>query len=136
MLCTACGATRSQTLFHLDGKGTLIIGHYTLPPVYRHLDLRWNYVCSGPGPGQGFGERIDAFRGGDPATHSGSRSVLSAASVTPGSAGQASASGQSRLAIHRADYIVVSAGAPMGRTTFFDLHTRCRFQITATGERG
>jgi hypothetical protein len=133
LLCTACGGSGSQALFDLQGKGTLIVGHYSFPPVYRHLDLRWNDVCSGPGSGQGFGIRIDGYRG-DPATYP-VRSVFSAASVLPGSVGKASASGQSRITIHRAGYVVVSASAPMGGTTYYDLNTRCRLQITATGER-
>jgi hypothetical protein len=133
---TACSTSGSPALFHLGGKGTLIIGHYSIVPRYRYLALHWHYSCSGPSRRLGFGVRVNAFRGGDPAKNSTARSVLSDIFVVPGSQGKADVAGESRIAIHGANYIVVSVGAAMGRTTFYDLNTRCAFQITATGETG
>ena len=59
LVVSACGSTGGLGLFDLRGRGTLIVGHYTIPPVYRHLMLHWFSSCTGGSKTPGI--RIDAW---------------------------------------------------------------------------
>lgn len=133
-LVSACGTTKSATLFSLRVTGTLAIGHYDIPPVYRYLVLHWRYPCGG-GSAPSIGIRIDAFRGGGRTKRWTARAVLSKAYVVRASQAQAPLADKRRIAIHRADYIVLSVGAPTSQTAYYDLSTRCAYDLVVTGER-
>lgn len=132
LLCSSCSQVSGPVLFRLSGKG--FAHRPLLYSSHRYLTLGWNFHCSGPVKGQGFGITVGSCRDRESGWRTLLRPAFSVVEVVPGSRGMAAVSGSLRIDVDKAGSIVVSAAAPMGATTFYDLNTRCVLEIIGTGD--